>query len=98
MALLNRRHVLGLGVGLLMPPLSVAIQNAVGYEDLGVATSANTFFRTLGQTYGVAIFDHPKNLHHPTWWHARDYGLFAANPLGWHDFEPRTTPPGSSAC
>lgn len=46
--------VLGLGMGLLMPPLSVAIQNAVGYADLGVATSANTFFRTLGQTYGVA--------------------------------------------
>jgi EmrB/QacA subfamily drug resistance transporter len=46
--------VLGLGIGLLMPPLSVAIQNAVGYADLGVATSGNTFFRTLGQTYGVA--------------------------------------------
>jgi EmrB/QacA subfamily drug resistance transporter len=46
--------VLGLGIGLLMPPLSVAIQNAVGYEDLGVATSSNTFFRTLGQAYGVA--------------------------------------------
>jgi hypothetical protein len=46
--------VLGLAIGLLMPPLSVAIQNAVGYADLGVATSGNTFFRTLGQTYGVA--------------------------------------------
>jgi hypothetical protein len=48
-----------------------------------------------GKTYGVAIFDHPKNLRHPTWWHARDYGLFAANPFGWHDFEPRTTSPGA---
>jgi MFS family permease len=46
--------VLGVGVGLLMPPLSVAIQNAVSFTDLGVATSANTFFRTLGQTFGVA--------------------------------------------
>ncbi len=46
--------VLGVGIGLLMPPLSVAIQNAVSYADLGVATSGNTFFRTLGQTYGVA--------------------------------------------
>jgi hypothetical protein len=45
-----------------------------------------------GKMYGVAIFDHPTNLRHPTWWHARDYGLFAANPLGQHDFEPRTTP------
>jgi Methane oxygenase PmoA len=40
-----------------------------------------------GKTYGIAIFDHPDNLRHPTWWMARDYGLFAANPFGWHDFE-----------
>ena len=46
--------VLGVGVGMMMPPLSVAIQNAVSFGDLGVATSANTFFRTLGQTFGVA--------------------------------------------
>jgi hypothetical protein len=45
-----------------------------------------------GKTYGVAIFDHPQNLHHPTWWHARDYGLFAANPFGWHDFDPKNAP------
>ena len=36
---------------------------------------------------GVAIFDHPANPRHPTWWHVRDYGLFAANPFGEHDFE-----------
>lgn len=36
---------------------------------------------------GVAIFDHPANPRHPTWWHVRDYGLFAANPFGIHDFE-----------
>jgi hypothetical protein len=40
-----------------------------------------------GKTYGVALFDHPKNLRHPTWWHARDYGLFAANPFGQSEFE-----------
>jgi len=40
-----------------------------------------------GKTYGVAIFDHPQNPRHPTWWHVRDYGLFAANPFGQHDFE-----------
>ncbi len=36
---------------------------------------------------GLAIFDHPANTRHPTWWHVRDYGLFAANPFGQHDFE-----------
>jgi len=35
---------------------------------------------------GVAIFDHPSNPRHPTTWHVRDYGLFAANPFGLHDF------------
>lgn len=40
-----------------------------------------------GKTYGVAIFNHPENLRHPTWWMARDYGLFGANPFGQHDYE-----------
>lgn len=35
-----------------------------------------------GQEVSIAIIDHPKNPGYPTYWHARDYGLFAANPLG----------------
>jgi hypothetical protein len=42
-----------------------------------------------GGTLGIAIFDHPGNLRHPTWWHARTYGLVAANPFGIHDFEKK---------
>ena len=42
-----------------------------------------------GETVGVAIFDHPQNPKHPTWWHVRDYGLFAANPFGVHNFESK---------
>ena len=34
----------------------------------------------------VVICDHPQNPNYPTFWHARDYGLFAANPLGSNDF------------
>ena len=40
-----------------------------------------------GRQVGVAMFDHPTNHAHPTWWHARTYGLLAANPFGVHDFE-----------
>ena len=40
-----------------------------------------------GAVYGVAIFDAPSNLRHPTWWMARDYGLFGANPFGKHDYD-----------
>ncbi len=40
-----------------------------------------------GHTVGIAMFDHPSNFRHPTWWHARDYGLLSANPFGIHHFE-----------
>ncbi len=40
-----------------------------------------------GQPVGLTIFDHPGNPRHPTYWHARDYGLFATNIFGVHDFE-----------
>jgi len=39
-----------------------------------------------GETVGVAILNHPSSFRHPTYWHVRTYGLFAANPFGWHDF------------
>lgn len=35
-----------------------------------------------GKPLSIAIIDHPKNPGYPTYWHAREYGLFAANPLG----------------
>jgi hypothetical protein len=37
----------------------------------------------------IAILDHPGNPGYPTYWHARGYGLFAANPLGQHIFDPK---------
>jgi len=48
-----------------------------------------------GEPLGVAIFDHPSNPRHPTWWHARGYGLFAANVFGLHDFVHDDTKNGS---
>ncbi|MFM2170457.1 MAG: hypothetical protein RI957_686 [Verrucomicrobiota bacterium] len=40
-----------------------------------------------GKPAVITMMDHPSNLRHETWWHARDYGLLAANPFGIHDFE-----------
>lgn len=40
-----------------------------------------------GEAVVIAIIDNPTSLRHPTHWHARDYGLLAANPFGIHDFE-----------
>ncbi|WP_153450564.1 MDR family MFS transporter [Streptomyces smaragdinus] len=48
--------VFGFGLGLVMQVLVLAVQNAVGYEDLGVATSGATFFRSIGAAFGVAVF------------------------------------------
>lgn len=39
-----------------------------------------------GKPAGVAIFDHPQNPRHPSTWHAREYGLIAANPFGARHF------------
>ncbi len=56
-----------------------------------------------GKIIGIAMFDYPQNPRFPTWWHVRDYGLFAANPFGVHDFEKKlpgtgdlTVPAGQS--
>ena len=48
--------VFGVGLGLIMQVLVVAVQNAVSYEDLGVATSSATFFRMIGGSFGAAVF------------------------------------------
>ncbi len=45
-----------------------------------------------GLTVGIAVMDHPSNLRHPTWWHAREYGLVAANAFGQSQFEKDATP------
>jgi EmrB/QacA subfamily drug resistance transporter len=48
--------VLGVGLGGVLQVLVIAVQNAVGYEDLGAATSGVTFFRSMGGSFGTAIF------------------------------------------
>ncbi len=48
--------VLGIGIGLCMQVLTIIVQNTADFRDLGVATSGVTFFRTLGSSFGAAIF------------------------------------------
>jgi EmrB/QacA subfamily drug resistance transporter len=48
--------VLGLGMGMIMQVLILAVQNSVAYEHLGVATSGATLFRAIGGALGVAVF------------------------------------------
>ena len=47
-----------------------------------------------GKTYAITFMDHPSNLRHPTRWHAREYGLFAANPFCEYDMD-KTQPKGA---
>lgn len=48
--------IVGAGLGLSMQTIVIALQNAVDFHDMGVATSSNTFFRSLGSVFGSAIF------------------------------------------
>ena len=48
--------VLGMGLGSVMQVLVLVVQNAVPYSELGVATSGATFFRSIGGSFGAAIF------------------------------------------
>ena len=45
-----------------------------------------------GEPTTIAILDHPSNHGHPTYWHARGYGLFAANPFGRQGYDPKQEP------
>ena len=48
--------ILGLGLGMTMPVLTLAVQNALPFKDIGTGTSSNLFFRNMGASFGTAIF------------------------------------------
>ena len=50
-----------------------------------------------GKVVGIAILNHPSSVNYPTYWHARKYGLFSANPLGQFDFEKKLHPKNAKA-
>jgi len=66
------------------------ITNAEGLTDEKAWGQASAWVDYVGpvneKTVGIAILNHPESFRYPTTWHVRTYGLFAANPFGWHDF------------
>jgi Family of unknown function (DUF6807) len=71
------------------------IVNAEGVEDTATWGKPSPWVDYTGpvggKTAGIAILNHPSSFRYPTTWHVRDYGLFAANPFGWHDFGQKTS-------
>ena len=58
-----------------------------GGEVWGKRAKWMNLYGTVGtDTLSLVIMDHPSNLNYPTYWHARTYGLFSANPFGVKDF------------
>jgi hypothetical protein len=66
------------------------ITNAEGLNDATAWGKASPWVDYTGpvdgKTMRIAILNHPRSFRYPTTWHVRTYGLFAANPFGWHDF------------
>lgn len=76
------------------------LRNAEGLEGTnsiwGRASRWVDYAATIeGKACGVTVFDHPSNLRHPTQWHARGYGLCAANPFAGRSFSKNKGPDGS---
>ncbi|MDR0869387.1 MAG: PmoA family protein [Planctomycetaceae bacterium] len=74
------------------------IVNAEGIKDeetWGKRSAWVDYFGPVdGKTAGIAVLNHPSSFRYPTYWHVRDYGLYAANPFGIHDFEKKSGQPG----
>jgi hypothetical protein len=66
------------------------ITNAAGLNDARAWGKASPWVDYTGpvegKPVGITILNHPRSFRYPTTWHVRTYGLFAANPFGWHDF------------
>ena len=77
------------------PPGTGKIVNAEGLTNTDTWGKRSRWVDYSGpvgdKTVGIAILDHPTSHGHPTPWHVRDYGLFAANPFGLRDFGEKTS-------
>ena len=91
--------VAGVGIGMVFPVLILAVQNAVEFRDLGTATAAVTFFRSMGGAFGVALFGSVLNsrlAHHLTRLVPASAGL-DIDTLSSSPAQVRALPPGTRA-
>ena len=64
-------------------PYDLTVVDSFGNEVWSTRANWCKVFGKMGpDSVSIAILDHPRNPNYPTFWHARGYGLFAANPLG----------------
>jgi len=62
-------------------------EGTTGLDVWGTRARWMDLYGSIGEEkISLVICDHPKNISYPTYWHARGYGLFAANPFGARDF------------
>jgi len=86
--------IFGIGLGMTMQVLILAVQNAVSYEDLGAATAASNFFRSIGNSFGVAIFGAiyanllPRKLDQIMHVHVTHVSIGQLTPASFHNLAP----------
>jgi MFS family permease len=81
--------MVGAGLGLSMQTIVIALQNSVDFKDMGVATSSNTFFRSLGYVFGTAIFGTILTNRVGHYLVTNFQELAASNPSAVADFNPK---------
>jgi EmrB/QacA subfamily drug resistance transporter len=79
---------IGLGLGLTMQTLVIALQNSIDFKDMGVATTSNTFFRSLGSVFGAAVFGSILTSRVGHYLKADFAELAQSNPAAMKDFDP----------
>jgi MFS family permease len=80
--------LIGLGLGLTMQTLVIALQNSIDFKDMGVATTSNTFFRSLGSVFGAAVFGSILTNRVTHYLQSDFANLAQTNPAAMKDFDP----------
>jgi hypothetical protein len=96
----TKEGTLGIRLGKeLSEPLGHMVNSQGGHGEPEIwgkpADWVNYYGTVSGHPVGIVVFDHPTSFRHPTTWHARGYGLLAANPFGLREFTKDAQKDGS---